>query len=383
MKYIGWLLVSILLIQGKVMAQVLPVEHAVRISLLTCSPGEELYSSFGHTAIRVQDSSLHTDYVFNYGTFNFDQPNFYLKFVRGKLEFMLSIQTFEDFLYEYQVTQRSVSEQVLELTTDQKTAITQFLSTNYMPANRTYKYDFLYDNCATRIRDILFKEVNGIQLTKSLTAPGTSFRDLIYNYLDKGGQPWSKLGIDILLGSPVDKQVDNATAMFLPDYLSAGVKHATIAGKPYEAAVHQIIDVPSPVTPTGKYVPLVLIIIISAILLLVYYFLRGQPGKLLIIDSILLYITGLLGLLLLFMWFATDHQACAWNYNLLWAMPLNLMAGFFIWKKRSWLRKYFLIMMVLMAVLIAFWWGMPQYFNIALLPFCILLLVRYGQLAKK
>lgn len=383
MKYTCWFLVFFLLMQGKINAQMPPAKPALRISLLTCSPGGELYSSFGHTAIRIQNNRLHTDYVYNYGTFNFDQPNFYLKFIRGKLEFMLSVQTFDDFLYEYQVTQRSVSEQVLTLTAEQKSTIMDFLSTNYLPANRTYKYDFLYDNCATRIRDILFKEVKGVQLTKRLTKPGTSFRDLIYTYLDKAGQPWSKLGIDLLLGSPVDKQVDNATAMFLPDYLSAGVKHARIATKPYEAVSSQIIDVSSPVTPTGKYVPLTLFIIISAGLILIYYLLRNKPAKLLIIDSVLLYITGLLGFLLLFMWLATDHQACAWNYNLLWAMPFNLIAGFFIWKKRSWLRKYFLIMTVLTAVLIAFWWGTPQHFNIALLPFCILLLIRYGQLSKK
>lgn len=359
-----------------------PPAH-LRISLLTCAPGAELYSSFGHTAIRIQDSALHTDYVYNYGTFNFDQPNFYLKFIRGKLDFMLAIEPFEEFMYEYQYTQRSVSEQVLYLSDSDKIKVQDFLLHNYLPANRYYKYDFLYDNCATRIRDILFDKITTVSLTDRLVPEGTSFRDLLYDYLDKAGQPWSKLGIDILLGSRVDKKVDNATAMFLPDFLAAGITHAHNGGKPYEVSTHKIIDLPPAVAPSNKYLPLILFTIISALLLLVYYLGRHKTTLPLMLDSILLYLTGLMGVLLLFMWFATDHQACADNFNLLWAMPLNLIAGFFIWKKRSWLRKYFIIMMVLTALLLAFWMGTPQHFNIALLPFCILMLIRYGQLAKK
>lgn len=353
------------------------------VSLLTCAPGADLYSSFGHTAIRIQDHLLHTDYVFNYGTFQFDQPNFYLKFIRGKLEFMLSIAPFEDFIYEYQQTQRSVTEQVLHLTAGQKQQILDFLKDNYQPAKRFYKYDFLYDNCATRIRDILFGKIKSVDINGKIVPDHTSFRDLIYHYLDKAGQPWSKLGIDILLGSRIDIAVDNNTAMFLPDYLSAGVDSAIISQHNYVQSKAKIVDLPTAITPSGKYLPLILISAVCILLLLVYYLLRKSPKQQLILDSLLLYITGLFGALLLFMWLGTDHQACKDNYNLIWAMPLNLIAGFFIWQKRAWLRLYFLFMMILTAVLLGFWWGLPQHFNIALLPFCILMLIRYGRLATK
>lgn len=382
MKYIVWILVICLCLQNPGKAQI-GTPAQVKISLLTCSPGQELYSSFGHTAIRIQDSALHTDFVFNYGTFNFDQPNFYLKFIRGKLEFMLSIQPFDEFMYEYQVTERSVTEQVLALSGADKESIIAFLTKNYLPANRYYKYDFLYDNCATRIRSILFQHVHGVKLVKDIVPQGTSFRDLIYQYLDKGGQPWSKLGIDILLGSRIDKDAGSDGAMFLPDFLAMGLSNARINGNTYVTGTHKIIDVPSPVQPAGKYLPLILISLFSGIMLLIYYLGRHKKTLPLILDSLLLYITGLLGLLLLFMWFATDHQACAYNYNLLWAMPLNIIAGFFIWKSKRWLRQYFLFMTVLTAALLAFWLGLPQHFNIGLLPFCVLMLIRYGQLAKK
>ncbi|SEA11007.1 protein of unknown function [Arachidicoccus rhizosphaerae] len=353
------------------------------VSLLTCSPGADLYSSFGHTAIRVQDRLLHTDFVFNYGTFQFDQPNFYLKFTRGKLEFMLSISTFEEFMYEYKVTQRSVTEQVLNLSNEQKDAILGFLKNNYLPQNRYYKYDFLYDNCATRIRDILFGLVKDTKINGQIVPDQTSFRDLIYHYLDKGGQPWSKLGIDILLGSRIDIPVDNNTAMFLPDYLSRGVDCATVVNKPYVLSEKKIIDLPAAISPSGKYLPLVVVSIFTLLLLTLYYLGKNWPKLHLILDSLLLYITGLLGILLLFMWFGTDHQACKNNYNLLWAMPFNLVAGFFIYKPRKWLQKYFMILLIITALLLGFWWGLPQHFNIAILPFCILMLIRYGALASR
>src|SRR5690606_27022936 len=112
-----------------------------------------------------------------------------------------------------------------------------------------------------------------------------------------------------------------------------------------------------------------------------YYVARKTSRVQLVMDALLLYITGLLGVLLLFMWWGTDHQACADNFNLLWAMPLNLIAGFFVFRPSNWLKKYFVFMLVVTAILLAFWWGMPQHFNLALLPFCILMLIRYGQLA--
>lgn len=355
----------------------------VKISLLTCAPGEDLYTSFGHTAIRIIDSAAHTDVVFNYGVFNFDEPDFYLKFTRGKLNYMIGADAYDDFIQEYVEEQRSVTEQDLNLTNEEEKFVIRFLYNNYLPQNRYYKYDFLYDNCATRIRDILFNKIKGVSLTTSIVQPNTSFRDLIYFYLDRSGQCWSKLGIDILLGAPIDKKVGNNTSMFLPDFLSKGMSEAAIHGKPYVAAQRHLIIARTTAQPAGKYAPLILISAICVLILALYFFFRSNVFATHIIDSILLYITGLLGILLLFMWFGTDHQACKDNYNLLWALPTNFIAAFFIWKKRDWVRKYFLIVTVVTLLLLIGWWLLPQHFNIALLPFCVLMLIVYTRLARK
>lgn len=355
----------------------------VKISLLTVSTGDELYSAFGHTAIRIVDSTAHTDVVFNYGIFNFDEPDFYMKFTRGKLNYMIGADPYDDFIQEYLEEQRSVTEQDLNLTNQEKKYVIYFLYNNYLPQNRYYKYDFLYDNCATRIRDILFRKIKGVSLTRSIVYPNTSFRDLIYFYLDRSGQPWSKLGIDILLGAPVDKKVDNNTSMFLPDFLSKGASEAIIHGKPYVTAQRHLVIAHTTAQPSGKYAPLILISVICILILALYFFFRNNAFATHIIDSILLYITGLLGGLLLFMWFGTDHQACKDNYNLLWALPTNFIVAFFIWKKRDWLRKYFLIVMIIALLLLLCWWFLPQHFNIALLPFCILMLIVYTRLARR
>ncbi len=129
----------------------------LRISILTCSPGEELYSTFGHSAIRITDSVSHHDIVYNYGTFNFDEPGFYTKFIRGKLSFYLSTDDFESFMNEYLEEKRDITEQVLNLTCAEKYNIVMLLQANMMAANRTYKYDFTFDNCTTRLRDLIEK----------------------------------------------------------------------------------------------------------------------------------------------------------------------------------------------------------------------------------
>jgi len=177
----------------------------IRISLLTCSPGEDLYAVFGHTALRITDSLAHTDIVYNYGTFNFEEPNFYLKFVRGKLDYALAYESLPQFLYGYTVEKRNVFEQELQLTAVQKQQIISFLQQNLMGNNRFYKYDFFYDNCTTRVRDILQKQ-SGLTITKPLVTNGITFRNMIHVYLDSMHMCWSKLGIDILLGSPTDKK---------------------------------------------------------------------------------------------------------------------------------------------------------------------------------
>jgi hypothetical protein len=347
----------------------------VRISLLTCSPGTELYSTFGHSALRVIDQSTNTDIVFNYGTFDFDDPHFYEKFIRGKLLYFVSVSSFNDFMLEYQYEGRGVTEQVLDLSCEEKENLLAALNENAKEENKYYKYDFVYDNCTTRLRDMVFKKSKEPVVTKNIRPEGnTTFRNLIHEYLDKGKEYWSKLGIDILLGMPLDKKISNSEAMFLPDYLMEGFDSTTIGNK---KLVSQKITLLEPVVQPPKTVwfsPMIVFSILFLIILaLTFLKTSGQFFK--YFDFILFFLTGALGILLLFMWFGTDHPTCKYNLNLLWAFPAHIVIAFFLNKKMKWAQNYLLIYLLILVALIAFGWSL-QKLNPALIPIMLILMIR-------
>jgi hypothetical protein len=354
----------------------------LRISVLTCSPGEELYSTFGHTAVRIIDSTSGMDLVFNYGTFDFGDPDFYTKFVRGKLEYFLSYDGLQNFLYSYQIEKRSVMEQQLNMSCEEKQEFFLAVQNNLKAENKFYKYDFLYDNCTSRVRDLVKKYVKGFQIKKPLIEKGTSSRDLLYEYLDKGGKPWSKLGIDILLGSKLDEPINNDQAMFLPDYLMKGIDEAESQSGSLVKTKRHIFQTESISDKTGKNIPLIVLSIFS--LLVIVFSLRQKKYSVTmkVIDSFIFYATGILGVLLLFMWFGTDHSVCQENYNLLWALPTHFIAAFFIVKRKDWVKKYFFIACIIHALTLAAWFFLPQHLNIALFPFVVLLMFRSYQLSR-
>lgn len=348
----------------------------VRISLLTCAPGDELYSIFGHTALRITDSIQNTDLVYNYGTFDFQDPDFYTKFVRGKLYYFLSVEQLPEFLYEYQATKRSVTEQELLLSDSTKEIIKKAIAENLKGNNRFYKYDFLYDNCTTRVKNILIQYA-GIKVDKKLVPDGTSFRDMIHEYLDRGPMDWTKLGMDILLGSPTDKAVTIEESMFLPDYLMKGVDSSVTSAHPVLLQKRSILTLdPSPGISHTPW-PLYVFMGISAVILLVS-FIQNDRARILtqLFDFILFFLTGLIGLFLLFTWFGTDHLAFASNYNLLWALPTNVIAVAALWKKSDWLKKYFFISSLVYGLLLASWFWLPQKLNYAIIPLVVVLLAR-------
>lgn len=354
----------------------------LRISVLTCAPGQELYSTFGHTAIRVVDSIQHTDIVYNYGTFDFSDPDFYSKFTRGKLDYFLSIASLPDFMYEYRSENRDVYEQVLALSEQSKKAIRQALNETLSGAARYYKYDFLYNNCTSRVRDIIMR-YGGLEAGQQLVPDGTSFRDMLHEYLDKGNQAWSKFGIDLVLGSPIDKKAGIAESMFLPDYLMKGID-SSVRSKDHKVLGEKILINRGTAQPEPfRDTPLLLF---SAIALIVgvLSLLKNKTAVQLsrVFDFVLFLSTGLIGCLLLFMWLGTDHSACAANYNLLWAMPLNVLAAFAVWKRPGWFRKYMSVYAGLLLVTILGWFWLPQELNTGLLPIILLLLARCVQLRK-
>lgn len=358
---------------------------ALRISLLTCAPGEELYSTFGHTAIRVTDRISGVDEVYNYGTFDGFDPNFYLKFVRGKLLYALSVEDFHDFIGLYREESRSVIEQELALNCEQKGKLYAALRTNAEPQNRYYRYDFLFDNCTTRAGDIIERNSSGPVKYKILFPESQpSFRDLIYTYLNREHQDWGKFGIDLLLGAKLDRRATNKESMFLPDNLLKALDSATVDGAPLVKAKTPVLTMPDVASESYLITPVVLFTLLLVIIGALSFTKRRWAMRIVgVFDFVFFFILGLSGVLLLFMWFGTDHQLCANNYNLWWALPTHLAGAFFVHKRVAWIRQYFRIVFFLTILLLLLWAFLPQHLNTALLPLVFLIALRSWMISKK
>ena len=355
-------------------------ESNLNISILTCGAGSDLYSSFGHIGIRVQNKEFRTDEVYNYGTFDYSDPDFYVKFTRGKLLYYISKSSYSNFMYEYEQDKRSVVEQVLNLPDEKKVAALQYLENNLKPENKSYHYDFLYDNCATRIRDF-FPQVLGDNFYWGdvLNNKNVSYRTAINQYLVT--KNWERLGINLLLGSPVDSLMTDESSMFLPDFLHEGLKEALYNNQNIVASENKILE-SGPAPPRRLNGPLwmmigILILTILSFHIPAFHYLKP------ILRFTLLFSSGLLGLFMLFMWFFTNHQACAENYNILWAFPPNLYVAFIAHKKRLPLKVYGLAAIsFLMVALIIHVIGIQKMPLIETAPFLLSLMYVYIDLYK-
>lgn len=363
----------------------------LRISLLTCTPGEELYSTFGHSAFRVIDSALLTDgrpsdIVYNYGVFDFDDAGFYIKFARGKLNYYVAPEPFNDengymgFRSLYQSYNRGITEQVLNLTGEEKTTILNFLKNNIKPENRYYKYDFFFDNCTTRLRDILKKQHDSSFCKKPVMPDGSRFRQAIHQYLDNNHKDWSKLSIDILLGLPCDAVMTAEQMQFLPDNL---MKSLDSSDHKMVITSQNLYSIQQDTNRGSFFTPYVCFTLLFAIIFLLGFVKnRVVQGFLTGFDRFFFLFTGLLGIILVLMWTATDHQMCRNNFNLLWAWPTHAVTAF-VSNKRSWVKKYYLFTAVALTLVLISWYFLPQQMNNDLVPVVALLIYRSAIKAKK
>lgn len=324
--------------------------------------------------------------VFNYGTFDDSDPDFYLKFTKGIMHYALSAYPFTDFLREYEFQHRGIIEQTLRLSCDDKVRIFNALQINNTDENRFYNYYFHTDNCTTRARDMIAKNTSAPVIFKNILPASTvTFRNLIHSYLDKSNQYWSKFGIDLFLGTNLDKKPTNEEAMFLPDYLKKGFDSAQVNHQPLVSQSQIILNWPDPDNDSGSWftpfiVFTILLIIVSAVL---FSKISWAHKALTVFDSLFFLLVGLLGLLMAILWIIRVDTVCRNNFNILWALPTHIVAAFLLYRKKSWIQKYFQIVFWMSMALAVTWFFIPQQLNNAVGPIILLIIIRSYHYSKK
>lgn len=359
--------------------QSLPLLESAEISILTIDAGENLNDSFGHSGIRVKNGK--DDVVYDYGRYPFNDPNFIFNFCKGKLDYSIGKDTYRDFIYRYKYFNRTVKEQVLNLTAKEKQYYYKFLLNNYKPKNRTYSYDFFYDNCATKIHEvtnIVLDQTIDFKTPKNYT-PKT-FRTLIQDELQRNS--WGSFGIDLALGSKIDRLAEKKDHMFLPENIHSFFSVATRNNKALikrSSTVFKSTPKTEASFTTLLYSPLVICLLLALFILYKTYKDYKHKTRSYFLDVSIFTITGLIGVILLLLWFATDHNMTAHNYNLLWAFPLNLLVIKAVLNKAPSivLSKYYMFLILMLVLLCMHWIVGVQCFAPTLLPIIIALLVRY------
>lgn len=369
------------------------VPDSIRISLLTCASGGEIYSLFGHTAIRYENFTRRIDAVFNYGVFSFNVPNFALRFALGETDYQLGVTEYERFAAEYSFLGRDVRQQTLNLTRKEKERLVSLLQENYRPENREYRYNFFYDNCATRPRDMIEKAIDGtLQYAGDMTGreTGLTYRDVLRKYCE--GHPWASLGIDMCMGSKADRPISRREMMFVPFYVEEYFGTARIVDKAGEE--RPLVSSEEVIVETGLTAAdhreegitplqaawLLFALVTAATLCGIRY-----RKSLWVLDLVLFAAAGIAGCILAFMVLFSQHPAVSPNYLLFVFHPLHLFC--LPWTIRSVMKRrksrYMAANCVVLTLFILLWTIIPQRFDLAVLPLALCLLVRYSQAVRR
>ena len=353
---------------------------SIRFSLLTCAPGTEIYSLFGHTAIRYENYTRRIDVVFNYGMFSFNTPNFIFRFVAGETDYQLGITPYSYFEAEYAMRGSSVYQQVLNLTQSEKERLLTILENNYLPENRIYRYNYFYDNCTTRARDKIEECIEGkVVYPDSLS--GKSYRSIVHEFT--AGSPWDEFGIDLCLGAEADKEINKRQQMFSPFYMKYYASNAYIvdAGgtrRPLILDETKIVDVePEEVQPGFILSPLMCGALFLALCVVMAW---GQWKTQRIWwgwDIVLYGLQGLAGCIIAFLFFFSVHPTVGSNWLLILFNPIPLLyLPFMVYKAVKRKKDYYHVgNMVYLTLFITILPFCGQEFNLTVLPLALGLLV--------
>ncbi|MGE4586251.1 MAG: DUF4105 domain-containing protein [Mangrovibacterium sp.] len=361
-------------------AKALILGEQAEVSILTCGPARQLHAMYGHTAIRMKDPEKRLDLVFNYGVFSFSKPNFIYRFAKGQTDYMLAAERYDDFYEQYKHHGRSIREQVLNLTGMEKQKLWNFLEENARPENREYRYNFFFDNCATRVRDVVAKQVKG-HLVFPEEGAELSFRSLIAHYQQV--LPWTDFGIHLVVGSPADRIATAYEEMFLPDFLMDHFGRAQIETPQGTRLLVRESRLLYETEAAQEHrwrltEPAVLFAVLSLLVLIISYKQLRKSRSVYGVDYVLLLLNGFAGLVLLwFVWFS-EHPAMRPNYNLLWALPVNLLF-LLAWMKKKWrrpLRWYWPVLAVWLVLFLFMGIWIPQHFPAGVYFIVLMLLCR-------
>lgn len=360
------------------------LSDTARISLLTSTPWDgAIYALFGHTAIRINDPVNNIDYVFNYGIFNFDSPNFIMRFVKGETDYIVAAVDYQYYLNEYKQRGVGVVEQVFNLSSKEKQDIFNALLINSLPENRVYRYNYFYDNCSTRPRDIIEKYIDG-HINYVPTNEEQTYRDLVWECTNI--KPWAKFGIDLVIGADADKVITDRQKDFLPVYLMNAFNYATVV---YDNGIERELLLETTDTFIAKplvkdnilsplYAGIILLIITVLLSLLIYKKQLIVLGK--IFDTILFLAAGLGGVVIFFLMFFSEHPCVNPNWNIVWLNPLQLIVAFLFFVKplSKVIYCYHFINFAALLIFLLAWSLIPQKLEIAFIPFILSIMIRSG-----
>jgi len=378
MKTLALLAIFTLLLFPKAYSTQLSPES--KISLLTCAPGDEIYSYFGHSAVRVNDPQSGIDFVFNYGIFSFDTPNFIWRFTKGETDYMLAGDRMASFMEEYLQDQRSVYEQVLNISQTEKQSLFDALVENAKKEKRVYRYRHFSDNCSTRVRDQFEKCVNHQLQYDTLQDTKLTYRNLVDQCVP--GNSWNGFGIKLALGIPADKVTTYSQKMFLPDYLMNSMANAKVVkdgvGVPFALPRTTVFDA-KPIKSSFSLTSPAVVVNLFFLIVALFSFIEYRRKKRLIwLDFLAFFSVGFAGILLSFLCFISVSEATGWNLNLVWALPTHFIFAF-VWlfpslrPKLDWYLKFTAGIALLFLVTMIF---LPQTFHWLIIPLCLTVLLR-------
>jgi len=357
------------------------------ISIVTAGPGEELYEKFGHAAIRIKDPVLNLDLIYNYGVFDFNQPNFLLNFADGKMYYVLARYDFKYFLSSYKKDKRWLKQQVLNLNKSEKQQLFLYLENNALIENATYPYDPFFNNCASKLKDIttaILKEnvvLNSENIKDKSTLRALMNQEITWN-------TWGNFGINLITGRILDQERNQLEYTYLPDYLFKTIKNGKIKrGHKIINLVKRedvLLDFEEIQDTTSLFNPLSFFTLLLFIVLLITFKDIKKQQRTKWLDFIIFFITGIFGLVLTYFWFFSSHRTAPNNYNVLWAFLPNLIVAFILTKAiaKKWLQKYLIVILICLTIVPILWILELQIFPITAIPILLLLGIRYLFLFK-